>query len=79
MIRSPGTEMNRLVETEVDGSSGGVQGAEQERRSNNGNIDLPDLNEGVDPEEMLIDDLAIIPFQGPPTVTELETVNQCWH
>lgn len=40
--------------------------------SNNGRIDLPDLNEGLDSEEMLIDDLAIIPFQGPPTVTELE-------
>ncbi|TQD91520.1 hypothetical protein C1H46_022918 [Malus baccata] len=67
VVRSPGTETNGLVVTGVDGSSGGVPGAEQERRGNNGSIDLPDLNEGVDSE-------AIGPFQGPPTVTKLEAV-----
>lgn len=54
----------------VGQSNGKNKGVEQDVGNINGIINLPDLNADVDPDEKLIDYMAIIPFQQNLTAQE---------
>lgn len=62
--RFQGKKLHGLVEVGAYRSASGVVQKVWENERINGVFELPDLNEGADSEEMIIDDLALIPFQG---------------
>ncbi|KAB2610032.1 hypothetical protein D8674_021305 [Pyrus ussuriensis x Pyrus communis] len=72
VIKGMKTDMIRVMATGGKGSRDGARGSVQDYMSNNDRIDLPDLNEVVNHDEMLIDDFEIIPFNGHPNGTDLE-------
>lgn len=74
--RPPRTAVLGLVATRDDELENGEVGKDRNNRFNNGGFVIPDLNEGVDLDEMSIDDLAIVHFQEPPVDLALMRTNQ---